>query len=163
MSQAQTGSDRRREAWLNLAARWILGGAYVYMGGAKALQPVDFLKLVRQYDLVHHATVLNAIAAWLPWFEMACGLFLMAGIAVRGTALVSLVLLIPFTAAVLHRALALKSLLAISFCAVKFDCGCGNGEEFICRKLAENAVLIALSVWLLARSARCDSIQGGSS
>jgi len=137
-----------------LAARWILGAAYVSMATAKALHPVDFLKLVRQYDLFHHATVLNVIAAWLPWFEIACGIFLIAGIAVRGSALVSLALLIPFTAAVLHRAFALKSALAIPFCLVKFDCGCGTGEEFICRKLVENAVLIALSAWLLARGAR---------
>ena len=136
------------------SARWILGAAYVYIGSTKALHPVDFLKLVRQYDLFHHAAVLNAIAAWLPWFEIACGLFLVAGIAVRGAALVSLALLIPFTAAVLHRALALKSALAISFCMVKFDCGCGTGEEFICRKLVENAVLIAFSAWLLARGGR---------
>ncbi len=135
-------------------ARWVLGVAYVCMGVAKALHPVDFLKLVRQYDLFHHAAVLNAIAAWLPWFEIACGLFLIAGIAVRGAALVSLGLLIPFTAAVLHRALALKAALAIPFCMVKFDCGCGTGEEFICRKLVENGGLIALSLWLLARRSR---------
>ena len=128
-----------------VAARWILGAAYLYMGSAKVLHPVEFLKLVRQYDLFHHAAVLNAIAAWLPWFEIACGIFLLAGIAVRGAALVSLALLIPFTAAVLHRALALKSLLAVPFCAVKFDCGCGTGDEFICRKLTENLALIALS------------------
>ena len=137
-----------------LAARWLLGAAYVYMGSAKALHPVDFLKLVRQYDLFHHAVMLNALAAWLPWFEIACGIFLLTGLAVRGSALVSLALLIPFTAAVLHRALALKTALAIPFCMVKFDCGCGTGEEFICRKLMENAVLIALSVWLLARDGR---------
>ena len=139
--------------WGNLTgvlARWILGGSYVYMGAMKALHPVEFLKLVRQYDLVHNATALDAIAAWLPWFEIACGLLLIAGMAVRGTALVSLSMLIPFTAAVLHRALALKSLLTIPFCMVKFDCGCGNGEEFICRKLAENTLLISLSIWLLA-------------
>jgi len=107
--------------WGNLTgvlARWILGGSYVYMGAMKALHPVEFLKLVRQYDLVHNAMVLDAIAAWLPWFEIACGLLLIAGMAVRGTALVSLAMLIPFTAAVLHRALALKSLLTIPFCMV---------------------------------------------
>jgi len=75
---------------------------------------------------------------------------------VRGTALVSLALLIPFTAAVVHRALVLKSALLISAYLVQFDCGCGTGEEFICRKLLENARLIALSVGLLGGSGlRC--------
>ena len=145
---------RSRAPTAALAARWLLGAAYVYMGSAKARHPVDFLKLVRQYDLFHHAVMLNALAAWLPWFEIACGIFLLTGFAVRGSALVSLALLIPFTGAVLHRALALKTALSIPFCMVKFDCGCGTGEEFICRKLMENAVLIALSVWLLARDGR---------
>jgi len=145
---------RSRAPTAVLAARWLLGAAYVYMGSAKALHPVDFLKLVRQYDLVHHAAVLNALAAWLPWFEIACGIFLLTGLAVRGSALVSLALLIPFTGEVLHRALVLKTALSIPFCMVKFDCGCGTGEEFICRKLMENAVLIAVSAWLLARGGR---------
>jgi hypothetical protein len=43
----------------------------------------------------------------------------------------------------------LQSALAIPFCAVKFDCGCGNGTEFICRKLLQNFLLILLSGWLL--------------
>ncbi len=134
--------------------RWFLGAAYLYMGSVKVLHPAEFLKIIRQYDLVHQATVLDALAAWLPWFEIACGCFLLAGVAVRGADLVSLVLLIPFSAAVLHRALAIKSLLAISFCAVKFDCGCGSGEEYICRKLLENGILIALSAGLLAHGGR---------
>jgi hypothetical protein len=33
---------------------------------------------------------------------------------------------------------------------VNFDCGCGAGKEFICRKLLENFLLILLSGWLLA-------------
>ncbi len=134
--------------------RWFLGAAYLYMGVVKALHPVEFLKLIRQYDLLHNATALDCVAAWLPWFEIACGVFLLAGVTVRGAALVSLTMLIPFTTAVLHRALAIKSLLAISFCAVKFDCGCGTGEEFICRKLVENVLLIAMSAWLLAKPVR---------
>jgi uncharacterized membrane protein YphA (DoxX/SURF4 family) len=137
-----------------LLARWFVGGFFIYTGWAKAIHPVDFLKLIRQYDLVHDASMLDAIAAWLPWFEIACGLLLVLGIAVRGTALVSLALLIPFTIAVFQRALALKSALAISLCAVKFDCGCGTGEEFVCRKFAENGLLIILSLWLLAGGGR---------
>ena len=33
-------------------ARWLLGAAFLYTGLSKALHPVDFLKLLRQYDLV---------------------------------------------------------------------------------------------------------------
>ena len=137
-----------------VAARWLLGAWFVYLGLAKGLDPVSFLKLVRQYDLVQTPFLLNSIAGALPWFEVFCGLLLLAGIAVRGTALTLTGVLIPFTAVVWRRALVLQSARAIPFCAVKFDCGCGAGEEFICRKLLENAGLILLALWLLAGRGR---------
>jgi len=133
-----------------MLARWLVGAAFLYMGFNKALDPVAFLKLLRQYDLTQSSLLLNSMAAALPWFEVFCGVLLLAGIAVRGTALTLLVLLAPFTWVVLHRALLLQSAQSIPFCAVKFDCGCGGGAEFICRKLAENCLLILLSAWLLA-------------
>jgi uncharacterized membrane protein YphA (DoxX/SURF4 family) len=132
-----------------LAARWFLGGLFVYTGLEKGLDPVSFLKLVRQYDMVHAPFLLNSIAAVLPWFEVFCGALLLAGIAVRGAALTLTCVLIPFTAVVWHRALVLQVARAIPFCAVKFDCGCGTGEVFICHKLLENAGLILLGLWVV--------------
>jgi uncharacterized membrane protein YphA (DoxX/SURF4 family) len=137
-----------------VAARWLLGAQFVYFGLVKGLEPVSFLKLVRQYDLVHTPLLLNGIAGALPWFEVFCGLLLLAGVAVRGTALTLTCVLIPFTAVVWHRALILQAERAVPFCAVKFDCGCGAGEEFICRKLLENAGLILVALWLLAGRGR---------
>jgi uncharacterized membrane protein YphA (DoxX/SURF4 family) len=137
-------------------ARWCLGALFIYMGLNKALHPTDFLKLVRQYDLVQTPPLLNAIAALLPWFEVFCGLLLVLGIAVRASALMLVAMLVPFTAVVFHRALLIHSAKAIAFCAVKFDCGCGNGEVFICQKILENVLLVLLSCWLLAgRGRRC--------
>jgi uncharacterized membrane protein YphA (DoxX/SURF4 family) len=137
-----------------VAARWFLGGLFVYTGLEKGLDPVNFLKLVRQYDMVQAPLLLNSIAATLPWFEVFCGALLLAGIAVRGTALTLVGVLIPFTCVVWHRALILQGAKAVPFCAVKFDCGCGMGEEFICRKLLQNAGLILLAFWLLAGRGR---------
>ena len=131
-------------------ARWLLGAVFLYLGLNKALHPVEFLKMVRQYDLVQSSLLLNSIAGALPWFEIFCGLLLLAGVAVRGTAVMLIVMLVPFTVIVFRRALAIQSALSIPFCAVKFDCGCGTGEVFICRKLLENFLLIVFSVWLLA-------------
>jgi len=135
-------------------ARWLLGVIFLYMGLSKALHPVDFLKLLRQYDLTQSLLLLNSLAAILPWFEVFCGLLLLTGIAVRGTALTLAVMLVPFTGVVLHRALLLQAAQNIPFCAVKFDCGCGAGEEFICRKLLENFLLIFVCLWLLAGRGR---------
>jgi uncharacterized membrane protein YphA (DoxX/SURF4 family) len=140
-------------------ARWLLGAAFLYLGLNKALHPVDFLKLMQQYDLTQNAPLLNSIAAGLPWFEVFCGLLLLTGVAVRGTALTLLLMLAPFTILVWHQALLLQGAQNIPFCAVKFDCGCGTGEEFICRKLLENFLLILLSVWQLAGRGRQLSVR----
>jgi hypothetical protein len=92
---------------------------------------------------------LNSIAAALPWFEIFCGLLLMVGVAVRGTAMMLVLMLVPFTLVVWLRAHELASALGKPFCAVKFDCGCGTGPVFICTKLAENCAQILAAGWLL--------------
>jgi uncharacterized membrane protein YphA (DoxX/SURF4 family) len=128
--------------WFGLLARWLVGGLFIWMGLNKALHPEDFLKLVHQYDLLQSPLLLNLVGAGLPWFEVFCGILLLLGVAVRGTAAVCLLMLLPFTAIVLRRALELSAARHLPFCAVKFDCGCGNGEVFICSKLLENSALI---------------------
>jgi len=136
-------------------ARWWLGCVFIYMGLHKALpHPEYFLKLVRQYDMVTSPFLLNSIGAALPWFEVYCGLLLLVGVAVRGSALNLAAMLVPFTLIVLKRALAIAATSGIPFCAVKFDCGCGAGEVFICHKLLENTVLLLLSAWLLTGRGR---------
>ena len=137
-----------------VAARWLLGGVLIYLGLSKTLHPVDFLKILRQYEMVDNHVVLNLIAAALPWFEIFCGLLLVCGIAVRGAALLSLAMLVPFTWIVWHRALAIREAQAIPFCAVRFDCGCGVGEVLICRKLVENGLLILISGLLVVEQHR---------
>ena len=136
------------ELWVALLARVGLGVVFISMGLPKALEPVEFLKLVRAYDLLPTPFLLNLVAAGLPWFEVFCGLCLILGIAVRGTALMLILMLVPFTLAVWDRALGLQVGSGLSFCAIKFDCGCGAGEVFICRKLVENALLTAAALCL---------------
>ena len=138
----------------SLLARWLLGALFLYMGLQKALDPVAFLKLLRQYNMVQSSLALNSIALALPWFEVFCGLLLLAGIAVRGAALLLAAMLAVFTAVVLHRALGIQAARAIPFCAVKFDCGCGGGPEFICAKLPENIGMFLLALCLLAGRGR---------
>ena len=130
-------------------ARWFLGGMFLYLGLNKALHPIEFLKLVRQYDVLQHHLLLNLVVATLPWFEIFCGLLLLLGVAVRGAAVMLVAMLVPFTVAVLLRALAMQEAGGLPFCAIKFDCGCGAGEVLICRKLVENVLLIALSAALM--------------
>jgi uncharacterized membrane protein YphA (DoxX/SURF4 family) len=129
--------------------RWLLGALFLYMGMNKALHPVEFLKVLRQYDMIQFHLPLNLIAAALPWFETFCGLLLLTGVAVRGTALMLVVMLVPFTTMVAKLALAIHAGGDMPFCAIKFDCGCGAGVVFICSKLVENTLLILLATVLV--------------
>jgi uncharacterized membrane protein YphA (DoxX/SURF4 family) len=136
-------------------ARWWLGCVFIYMGLHKAVpHPEYFLKLVRQYDMVTSPFLLNCIGAALPWFEVYCGVLLLAGVVVRGAALNLVAMLVPFSLIVLKQALVIAATEHKAFCAVKFDCGCGAGEVFICHKLVENTVLLLLSLWLLTGRGR---------
>jgi uncharacterized membrane protein YphA (DoxX/SURF4 family) len=134
-----------------LIARLALGGLFIYMGLEKALNPIDFLKMVREYHMVpeHPPIFLNLIAAVLPWLEVWCGLLLVAGVALRGTALLLLAMLVAFTAAVTLRALNIYHAGHLPFCAIKFNCGCGTGEEWICHKIPKNLGLCLLSLLIL--------------
>src|SRR5215469_3810584 len=146
---APVAAKRQWSEYAGLLCRWILGVLFIYMGLTKALHPEMFLKLLRQYELTNSSFLLNSIAAGLPWFEVFCGLLLVAGVAVRGSALMLLLMLIPFTFVVFRRALAISDLQHIAFCAVRFDCGCGGGPVLICRKLVENSLMILMSCLLL--------------
>ena len=159
-SDRRDACPTRRQRLIALAVRCLLGGLFLYMGLIKTPEPENFMKLVRQYDLVQTPLLLNLIGACLPWFEAFCGLLLLAGVAVRGTALVLLAMLVPFTVLVWRHALALHAAGGGAFCAIKFDCGCGAGEILICYKLVENAGLSALCALLIGwfpvkRKANC--------
>jgi uncharacterized membrane protein YphA (DoxX/SURF4 family) len=126
-----------------------MGMIFVYMGLNKALHPVDFLKILREYNMVENHLLLNLIAAVLPWFEVLCGLLLLLGIAVRGSALLLIGMLVSFSIAIIGRALAIHAAGSISFCEIRFDCGCGAGEVIVCHKLLENASLLFMSLLLV--------------
>lgn len=129
--------------WL---ARVVLGACFVRLGWNKAMDPGDFLKLVHQYPIPGWDRTLMPtwIAAWLPWFEVFCGGMLLLGYRVRGTALMSLGTLAVFSSAVVFRALEVQRVTGLPFCGIRFDCGCGNGEVPVCRKLLENALLMGV-------------------
>ncbi len=130
-------------------ARILLGGWFIYLGMMKAMDPVAFLKTLNEYEIIQNYLALNFIAAVLPWFEILCGILLIAGIGVRGISLNLLILLTAFTSLVFLRALSLQSELRVGFCDIHFDCGCGTGRVWICGKLLENSALIGFATVLV--------------
>jgi len=138
-------------------ARIVLGAIFVWMGYKKAANPIMFLKQIHEYHMVPDSlyVILNAMAAALPWIEIVCGALLILGIATRGSSLLLALMLVVFSAVILLRAMGIYNAGGIGFCAIKFDCGCGSGEQFICHKLPENMGLLLLSlIALFARSRR---------
>ena len=82
-----------------LAARAVLGGMFVWLGTNKIAEPINFLKLIREYGIVPEdmPVLLNGMAVALPWLEIWCGVLLLLGLAVRGVGSSMLLLLAVFS------------------------------------------------------------------
>jgi uncharacterized membrane protein YphA (DoxX/SURF4 family) len=157
LTDAPSGLRRLDQSGLPLLlARLVVGGAFIYLGLLKLGDPVAFLKALREYDMfpAAHPWLMNAAAAALPGAEITCGVLMLLGVAVRGTALFLLALLLVFTTAIASRASTLAHEESLALCAVAFDCGCGAGVQNACRKLAENTGLILLCLLALASRSR---------
>lgn len=139
-----------------LIARLLLGGMFVVMGLNKVTDPVNFLKLIRQYNIASDAMpwLLNLTAVLVPWIEILIGVLLILGIAIRGSAVVAFLMLAFFTPIVIQRASEIQAAEQVAFCSVVFDCGCGAGEVNICFKIVENSVLTMLALVALFSSSR---------
>jgi len=143
-----------------LLARLGVGGMFAYLAYMKLRDPINFLKLTHEYGVVppDQPIVLNLIAVGLPWLELVCAAALLLGVGRRGAALLVTGMLLFFTPMLFLRAWGLHTAVGsafATFCAVKFDCGCGTGEVFICPKLVENVALLSGAlIALFSRSQR---------
>lgn len=135
-----------------LLARLCVGGIYVSYGIDKVRHPIAFLKAVHGYDMLPLSPpqLLNVTVVVLPWFEILCGSLLLLGFWRRTIAVLLCGLTLFFTVAVAMRGATLAEAQQLPWCGVRFDCGCGGGEVWLCSKLAENTALIvlaALAAW----------------
>ena len=139
-----------------LFARLVVGVLMIYVSIGKLQDPVAFLKVVKQYDIVpvEWYVALNSIAVIVPWVELLGGAALLVGVGLRGTAAVMFVMLIAFSTAITMRTLHIMDTEALPFMKVKFDCGCGTGEQIIWLKLLENAGLILLALLITLSKSR---------
>ena len=130
-----------------LLARVFVGGWFIYHGFLKVGDPVDFLKVLREYELLplDPPYIINGLAVTLPWIEVVGGMALLLGVALRSAAVLMIVMLGTFTAAVLLRASGVQAETGQSFCDIAFDCGCGGGIINVCKKALENGSLFLAS------------------
>ena len=139
-----------------LIARLLVGGVMIYMSISKMQAPIEFLKVIRLYDMLpgEWYVLMNLIAVVIPWIELLGGAALILGIGLRGTAAVMILMLVVFTTAIAWRTIGMVQA-GQGFFGVKFDCGCGGGPTIIWIKLLENGGLILASMLIfLSRSRR---------
>ena len=105
--------------WVSTAARLGLAAVWLIAGGAKAGDLAASGRAVNAYQLMPY-DVAKVLGAALPFLEIALGLLLLAGLAVRLSAGLSVLLLVVFIAGIVS---AWSRGLAI-------DCGCfGSGGQ----------------------------------
>ncbi|MBI5170724.1 MAG: DoxX family membrane protein [Candidatus Eisenbacteria bacterium] len=124
-------------------AQFALGVLFLAAALAKLGDLGDFANQVNHYRLAPVAWV-NLIAMVTPWIELLAGLSLVLRVKPRAGALVALVLLVVFTAAV-----------ASAWArGLDFRCGCfgkAGAQSIGARKFVENAALTLLAVGAFTR------------
>lgn len=145
-----------------LVARLVLALAFLYYGQHKIRHPIEFLEILGKYRLFPESLpiLMNLTAVTLPWIEVLCGLLLLAGLRIRATALLVLLMTIAFTAAVTIRALGIHAETGKALCAIRFECGCGPGPIAFCTKLLENTGLVLLAVLAMLSTSRKLALEG---
>jgi uncharacterized membrane protein YphA (DoxX/SURF4 family) len=68
------------------AARLILGVVFIYASLEKIQNPAGFAQAIYNYRMVPEALI-NIMAIVLPWLELICGILIIVGVFVRGSAL----------------------------------------------------------------------------
>ena len=115
-----------------LLARLALGSVLLYAGVVKVPNPAAFADAIANFELL--PPLFNWIAALtLPWVEIVTGLLLICGLWLRGSALVSVLMFLGFSGAVLS---ALARGLNIECGCFGTDAGARVGVHALCIEAA---------------------------
>ncbi len=141
------GTGARRAPWIFhpgvlLLLRLVLAAVFIYAAVQKIGKPLLFADEIRAYGVVDYGPPLFIMAIVLPWLELLCGLSLVAGVMLRGSALALVALNALFVVVIAYRSVGLVRG-GTPFLDVYFDCGCGFGATYAWKKLAEDFVYFA--------------------
>ena len=147
------GGSRSGKFWLYhpyilLAFRLFLAAVFIYAAVQKIGKPLLFADEIHTYGVVGYGIPLYLMAVALPWLELICGLSLVTGVFVRGSALILLGLNAMFLIVITKRTIGFVHE-GTPFLKVYFDCGCGFGATFAWKKLLEDSVYLFLAMVLL--------------
>ena len=126
-----------------LAARLLIGGMFVYASIYKVFDPAGFAVSIRNYMIIP-ASWSNIVALTLPWIEIVAGAFLILGVHVRPSALLTTGMLGVFLGAIIY---------AFSI-GLDIDCGCfssaaTSGGRIGLIHIARDASLFLISLFIL--------------
>jgi uncharacterized membrane protein YphA (DoxX/SURF4 family) len=116
------------------AARVILGVVFIYASLDKIQHPGEFAQAIYNYRMVPNAFI-NMMAIALPWLELICGILIIVGVFVRGSAMLIGAMLAVFI-------IALSSALMRG---LDISCGCftlEGGRSIAANTLVEDILLI---------------------
>jgi len=124
--------------------RLVLGGVFIYASVYKIADPAAFAKSIYNYRMMPEATI-NLMAIVMPWLELVCGVLIIVGPLMRGSALLMGLMLLVFVVAI---GTALARGLDIS-CGC-FKVGDAAGRLVGLKTLIEDALMLAAVGLILA-------------
>lgn len=137
--------------YLVLVLRLVLAAVFIYAALQKIGKPLAFADEIRMYRILDIGPPLYIMAIALPWIELICGLSLLTGFFMRGSALILLAFNAVFLVAVSMRSVSIMGEEGIGFMSVYFDCGCGFGATHAWKKLLEDLAFFLFSLVILLK------------
>ena len=121
-----------------LASRLILGFVFIYAAVEKIADPSGFADSIYNYK-IFPLFMINIAAVILPWIELAAGLLLIFGIAIKENVFIINLFLLLFII-----------LITISLIrGLDIDCGCfgtTNGSSIGIQRIIEDTILLLLGI-----------------
>jgi uncharacterized membrane protein YphA (DoxX/SURF4 family) len=139
---------RQVRARVGLLGRLLVGGVWLVAGALKLGDPADSVRAVRAYQLLPESVV-PLVGHALPVVEVLVGGCLLLGLLVRGSAVVSALLLVAF----------IVGIASAWARGLSIECGCfgggagpaENAQEKYPWEIARDVGLLLLSAWLVRR------------
>jgi len=90
--------DSKIATWAGRLLRLVIGATFIYSGVVKALSPIRFTSDIHNYRLLPWSLAV-ALAFYLPWLEIVCGLAVLSGRLCRAAVALLVGLIIIFIVA----------------------------------------------------------------
>lgn len=125
--------------YLAFILRVYIGYIFIYASISKIMDPAIFAENIAAYRIIPFFG-LNLVAIILPWVELMCGFFLIAGVRTRAIAIILAGLLLMYT----------MSVIINIFRGSSITCGCFDnvGDPIGWPKVAENTTWLIMTLMI---------------